>query len=353
MLIFIGAGVSKLFGIPDMKGFTDIFDKDTDISSDEVYCGIKRSFEGARARFEEGFDLEVLMTVLDDLGRDEDELWRRMSPQTAKFLFRNFSQINHLQDMKVRETSRLLLGRIKRIIVSECLKADGEKQQKVTEVYDGLMQALSRHEGNDLSGDKKINYPSRLKIFTTNYDRCIETYLGIRQIDFTQGLNQRFGYNAFDVSSYEDEGTEHYVKVFKLHGSVDLFNIDGVVRQRRHGETIGEEVVYFPIEFGGYNRVIESPYLELFYLFRKELDDERRWIIAGTSLRDRTICSIMNDVIRLKSEKERPRILFINPDQGVIDRVGTWGYSHLKDRLIPISNDFGLPETYDSIMKKL
>jgi len=291
------------------------------------------------------------MTILDDLSRDEDELWRRMSPQTAKFLFRNSGQINYLQDEKIKKASRLLLSRIKEIIVSECFKADDEKQEKILEVYDGLMKILSRRFDADLSGDRKINYPKHLKIFTTNYDRCIETYLGIRQIDFTQGLKQRFGQNLFDVSSYTE--AEQDIKVFKLHGSVDLFNIKGIIRQRRHNEIIGEEVIYFPIEFSGYNRVIESPYLELFYLFREEIGNDGTWMIAGTSLRDRTICSIMNDVIRLKSEKERPNILFINPDQSVIDRVGAWGYSHLRDRLIPLPHDFGLPETYDLISKRL
>jgi hypothetical protein len=69
MLLFLGAGVSRLFDIPDMKGFIQIFDSEAKISQNNIYDKIKKTFG-------EDTDLEVLMTILEDLSKDEKTLWK-------------------------------------------------------------------------------------------------------------------------------------------------------------------------------------------------------------------------------------------------------------------------------------
>lgn len=340
MILFIGAGVSKLFGIPDTKGFVEVFDKQPDISQTTIYMKIKETFT-------EDVDLEVLMTVTEDLSKQYDDLMRSISPQTTQFIIRNNLKRGHLR--KLRKEAHNLLQEIKSIIRSECVESERESQDKILNIYDSLFKTMSQKLPTSTSGDGRVTYPNALKIVTTNYDRCIETYLGQHQIDFAQGLVQRYGNTLFDISTFNDGGM--IVGLLKLHGSIELFNINGIVRRKIYEEEIGEEVVYYPVEFSGYQHVIESPYLELFYLFRERINRDNVWIIIGSSLRDRTICSIMNDVIRLKTEGQRPKVVFVNPDDAVIKRLGEWGFIYLKDRIRQVKEYFGKEETNGKILK--
>lgn len=351
MIVFIGAGVSKIFGIPDTKGFIEIFNNTTTISKSKIFSDIKNSF-----RIE--VDLEVLMTILEDLSKNQEDLYRSISPQTVDFLFRNISNRNHyVTSQAIKDESAHVVENVKNIIKSECFKAEAEGRKTILEVYDkffnNLSEALNRTTNTYKSGDNEISYPANLKIFTTNYDRCIETYFRERQIPYSAGFIERFGCLHFDVSSYKDK--ENIVGLFKLHGTIDLFNINGEIRQRMFGETTGEEIIYYPIEFSGYRHVIESPYLELFYLFRERTSSDlsKKWLIAGSSLRDRTICSIMNDVIRLKREAERPQVIFVNPDKNAIERLQYWGFPHLVNKIIHVPTLFSSEETRVSLYSLL
>lgn len=347
MLIFIGAGVSKIFEIPDMRGFIEIFDNDPQITQFDIYEDIKRTFGN-------DIDLEILMTILDDLSKDRKDFLKSISPQTTQFILRNINTKNYIYDDEVIDKSKFILGNIKNILRNECRKAEFEYQDKILDVYDRFLETICRYVSNHYtSGDKKISYPNNLKFVTTNYDRCIETFLRKRQIQFVQGLVNKFGHLTLDVSSFNDGSNR--VGLFKLHGSIDLFTIDGMIRRKIYEEESGLELVYYPVEFSGYQHIIESPYLELFYLFRERLNQEDTWIIIGSSLRDRTICSIMNDVIRLKTEGEYPKIIFVNPEVGIIPRLKDWGFPYLADRVSQnhIRDYFGSDETNKKILEHL
>ena len=353
MIVFIGAGVSKLFGVPDTKGFIEIFDNEPQISQSEIYTDIKK-------RFGEDIGLEVLMTILDDL--NEPDFWERISPQTTRFLLETFtleSVKRFVIDSNTRKESRRVFEKIKSIIRDQCHSAPVENKSDILDIYDRFFDTISKVSGEYRSGDGRIQYPRFLRFVTTNYDRCIETYFGTREVEFVQGLVPRFGYEEFDASSgFLIKGGlplahPNAIELFKLHGSIDLFNIDGRIRRRIYGEDIGEEVIYYPIEYGGYRHIIESPYLELFYLFRQRISQDNQWIIIGTSLRDRTICSIMNDVIRLERGIERPKIIFVNPDKTVIDRLRNWDFVYLADRIRSVNERFGSDETNEIILKHL
>ena len=342
MILFIGAGVSKLFGIPDTKGFIEVFDKQPNISQTAIYMKMKETFA-------DDVDLEVLMTVTEDLSKPYDILVRSISPQTTQFIIINDLKRNRLRQL--RKEARSLLKDMKSIIRSECMKSESRSQDDILDTYDPFLGTLSSSSPIHTSEDGRVRYPNMLKIITTNYDRCIEIYLRRRQIPFAQGLAQKYGDTVFDVSSFDDKGNR--VGLFKLHGSIDLFDINGILRRKIYDEEIGEEVVYYPVEFSGYQHVIESPYLELFYLFRDRINRDNIWIIIGSSLRDRTICSIMNDVIRLKPEGQQPRVVFVNPDDTVVKRLGEWGFIYLRDRIRHVKEYFGSKETNEMIMISL
>lgn len=201
------------------------------------------------------------------------------------------------------------------------------------------------------SGTHAFTLPTDLRIFTTNYDQCIETYFKQKEIDFSNGVTPRFGDSIFDVDSYDlNVEKNKNCKIYKLHGSVDLFQKEDKIRRLEVPRTedpflikeYGEESMRWPIEFGGYRHIIESPYLDLFRRFRDLAKEKNWWIVVGFSFRDRTICSILNDVLRLKPKRERPNVLLLNRNpQPVIKRLKDWNYQALVDTIFPVEVEFG------------
>jgi hypothetical protein len=152
-----------------------------------------------------------------------------------------------------------------------------------------------------------------------------------------------------DVDFYESPLTRD-IKIYKLHGSVDLFEKNGKIRQLSAagaertflGQEYGEESMRWPIEFGGYRHIIESPYLELFGKLRDAAKTKDWWIIIGFSFRDRTVCSLLNSVLGLKTERSRPKafLLDTHPDR-IVQRLKEWEYQALADTIHPIEVEFG------------
>lgn len=359
MIIFLGAGASRPFGIPTMPEFIGIFDKV--MGKNRLYNEIKNSFE------KESFDLEVLMTILEDLSKDKKELWRAISPQTSEFLFRKAKEkgFHYAETLGKTYTAEKCLSELKEIIRRECFRAVRDNADEILEVYDQLFKFLRAVTGSEIvrgriggflqAGDGKFEYPPNLKIFTTNYDTCVEAFLNRHQVNFTQGIVLRYGDYVLDIDSYDDKDDK--VGVFKLHGSIDFFRKNGEIRQfpafptrdglTYLGEEFGEEHIRFPIEFGGYRHVIESPYLDLFRLFRDRIKVayQTLWLLIGTSFRDIAICSIMNDVLRLKERGRLPIIILVNPSaKAIVNRLKKWGMNTFAELIKPVEEKFGTNE---------
>jgi hypothetical protein len=341
-----------------MLDFVELFDKEFEES--KIYADLKSAFEGT-------FDLETVMTVLEDLSKSEEDLIETISPQTARFLLKSH-RISDDHSDGINSRSRQLeavelQNRIKSIIRGECNKAVG-KESTIMKVYDDFFTFLDNENRmgskpshslwsmtNYGSGEDSRNFPTDLRIFTTNYDQCVETYLNRRQIEYCGGIIQRFGENVFDVDSYDSPPEQNKpCKIYKLHGSVDLFEKEGKIRKLDAPRTddrfvikeYGKESMRFPIEFGGYRQIIESPYLDMFRRLRDTAKKENWWIIIGFSFRDRTVCSILNDVLRLKPQRERPTVLLLNRHTDpVLNRLMKWGYEALHDRIYPAEVEFG------------
>lgn len=361
----MGAGASRAFEVPTMSEFIDIFDKE--MRESNLYNEIKNSFD------RDSFDLEVLMTILEDFSKDSPELFRTISPQTSTYLLNRLmrdaetnahasnlrKRLEHLTErqQEASESFRKLKGIIRR----ECFNAVQKNVNMILKTYDELFSLLRQGEISKdkvarfhRSGDGVLNYPTNLKIFTTNYDTCMETFLNRHQVIFTQGVVPRYGYNVFDIDSFNDSGGR--VGVFKLHGSVDLFRKNGEIRQlpvaypseegmTYLGEEFGQELMRYPIEFGGYRHVIESPYLDLFRLFRDRIKNDPLWLLIGSSFRDLTICSIMNDVLRTKERGGYPMILLVNPSaEEVVKRLRNWGMTTFARITQKVEEKFGTPE---------
>ncbi|KKK85221.1 hypothetical protein LCGC14_2775470 [marine sediment metagenome] len=138
-----------------------------------------------------------------------------------------------------------------------------------------------------------------MKLFTTNYDLCIETAglrLGVVLIDgFSHSAEQRFNRGHFDhdivrraVSSTKADYLDGVFQLHKLHGSVDW--------RRRSDEVVirsldapGENrkpVLIYP-RSSKYQEAFESPYLDMFAALQAALrEPDTTLIVSGFGFAD-------------------------------------------------------------------
>jgi len=139
----------------------------------------------------------------------------------------------------------------------------------------------------------------RVKLFTTNYDLCIETAglrLGVVLIDgFSHSAEQRFNRDHFDhdivrraASSTKADYLDGVFHLYKLHGSVDWRRrSDEVVI--RSVEDPGEDrmpVLIYP-RSSKYQEAFESPYLDMFAALQAALrEPDTTLIVSGFGFAD-------------------------------------------------------------------
>lgn len=139
----------------------------------------------------------------------------------------------------------------------------------------------------------------RVKLFTTNYDLCIETAglrLGVVLIDgFSHSAEQRFNRDHFDhdivrraASGTKADYLDGVFHLYKLHGSVDW--------RRRSDEVVirsvdapGEDrkpVLIYP-RSSKYQEAFESPYLDMFAALQAALrEPDTTLIVSGFGFAD-------------------------------------------------------------------
>ncbi|MEP4247008.1 SIR2 family protein [Tateyamaria sp.] len=139
----------------------------------------------------------------------------------------------------------------------------------------------------------------RIKLFTTNYDLCIETAglrLGVVLIDgFSHSAEQRFNRDHFDhdivrraASSTKADYLDGVFHLYKLHGSVDWRrrSDDVVIRSLDEPTDKRKPVLIYP-RSSKYQEAFESPYLDMFAAFQAALrEPDTTLIISGFGFAD-------------------------------------------------------------------
>lgn len=95
MILFLGAGASKPFEIPTTKDFA--IDAIKTLSSD-TYKKEASFLEEIKDTFKDKFDLEILLTVLDDLSKDD--VLEIISPVTVKFILEKRNPKKYIEKKK-------------------------------------------------------------------------------------------------------------------------------------------------------------------------------------------------------------------------------------------------------------
>lgn len=357
MLLFLGAGASINFGIPDTKGFIAIFEEDDSICSSAIYKKIKENIAN------ESFDTEILMTILDDLSKPQEELLDSISPHTSKLLLQpGIEKEYFLTNGDIQVECHDILRKIKKLIRVRCLEKVREQRENIMKSYDLFFNSLQGLTSALQSQDSYGTIYSKMDIFTTNYDTCIETYFNIRKVETLKGVELKYGEEILNSSIFFEN--RHNIGLVKLHGSVDLFTKDKKIRcligagasdvdsTTSMGEDYGEEFMIYPVESSGAVDEMQSPLIELLHYFKQRLNENLTWIIIGSTFRDMAVASIMNEVIMQKNEKHYPIVLHINPEATRINEyILKKGYGYLAKMIKPMDTEFINDDLVEKLLK--
>ncbi|MBI5253306.1 MAG: SIR2 family protein [Euryarchaeota archaeon] len=309
VLIFLGAGASKPFGIPTTKEFVGEFAKylkESKSSQEEIelYRDIEIFLFN---RFRPNDDLENILTVLSNFASDITV--RKLGPTADYYVHRYYAE--RLRGKKSRritldtgkrkkdiETAKVLADKLKKFVWEKCYSPN---QDKILEVYDRFFERIAGATPSRQSTVEGTSYPP-CEIFTTNYDLCVETYCKIRGIEINRGIEHD---RALQYSTLKFENYTHSynVRLFKLHGSIDLYKLkSGHIIQDTfrlqpgaktpYGDEIVEEWMVYPVQE---KYIYQEPFFSMFSELKKQLEVTAYWIVVGHSFRDDAIKNIFVD----------------------------------------------------------
>ncbi|MBD7989418.1 SIR2 family protein [Ochrobactrum sp. Sa2BUA5] len=175
----------------------------------------------------------------------------------------------------------------------------------ILEKVDFVDQAtdLSAHKGLFQKFAKRAVDKPRVKVFTTNYDLCIEeaaSRLGVVLVDgFSHSAEQRFNRDYFqhDIVRRQSSGTKaDYIDgvfhLYKLHGSIDWRRRaeSTVIRSLANHPDL-KPVLIYP-RSTKYQEAFETPFLDMFAAFQTALrEPDTALLIAGFGFADDHISS--------------------------------------------------------------
>lgn len=148
--------------------------------------------------------------------------------------------------------------------------------------------------------DTGYTYP--LKIFSLNYDMCVEENLQNDTISLERGFTDEkiWDYRQYDLDG--DDVRDFYL--YKLHGSLDWFRDD---ERRLTYADLPQRVDALKMEiiFGVQNKLQSyDPYLFYFYAFREASFDAELIISSGYGFMDRHINDNLINAFKLDSNKK-------------------------------------------------
>ena len=302
-MLFLGAGASKPFGIPTMAEFTEaILAGIESLPPDEPTGKILKDYVSKIREIQEkakswGFnpDIEAILSILQ--GRaDPKKALNDLGPSLTVFTqeYRNMAP-DTLASVAVAEIEQIIYRRCSQLDINRAIKLYGE-------LWDYLSQNLTIPLGGGRSNLRQtihIGQSGLQRIFTTNYDRSVETFLVRRGLSFSDGF-QLDGVGDHIFTGNWGGGTNLY----KMHGSINYYQReDGrIVRSDAplgnvdaYGREIKGRMMIYPT---GEKYSSRSPFYEYLGQLRQALFAEQVCIVIGYSFRDVPINNAFLDGIQ-------------------------------------------------------
>jgi len=280
IIFLLGAGASADAGIPISKKMVD--DIETSINSNEwkkykdLYYLIKSGVQYSAGLSGKtiNFNIEILLFVLEELLQKENHLlYPFIGSWNVKFnevIKDDFDLIKDFQNEIKQKLQRWVTPRDYR-------NADYFKNVKLLK--------------------DELTFP--LRIFTLNYDRCIEENSNRRDFEFLiergfeeEETNRLWNYKRFDEVTAD---TEPDIYLYKLHGSIDWERDEETkVVSCIDGAPSKPDLI-----FGTQNKLqFADPYLYLFSAFRFHTLKAKLIICVGYSFSDEHINGLISQALK-------------------------------------------------------
>jgi hypothetical protein len=338
VVMFLGAGASRPFGIPTMKEFVLSFeDEIRSGSKDELklYLEVKE----VASKYSNVVDLETIFSILEGLVNGDPRgstshygnyyYHLALGEAFQKATYQYITIIS--QKMSVAASLR---QRLEDYVAQKC-KIPTDQFDNIMKVYGDLFTKLSGRTAGGKQHDAL--FPSGdWAIFTTNYDTCIESFCRKAKID----LNNCFFYNTAlrrRIPNW-DALSSGGLKLIKLHGSINWsIEDDGLlVELDTSGPSIvgaerfvGRRMIY-PVD---QKLVYQDPFLRLYHRLLIDLASTDKWIIIGYSFNDPIVTRMF-----IEASSSGKKMVYVHPEA---DSIAKERLASLKFTPSVITNRFG------------
>lgn len=294
VLVFLGSGASKQFGVPLthelLKGFLGEKVIPQDIRSQS------RSLLGKLRRYKINDNLENLLTLVD-ARVDPSIIWSRVAPYIPEI-----ADLQRIQHLKAHPQDKEIGRLLRDYVFRKCFINDAEQVDKVQTFFLDFLDGIRDYFG--LRKDLKGRFP-QLPIFTTNFDNAFEQFCRRHQVGLYDGYDYlSSGGVQFNHVFYDDKIYAERFKIYKLHGTV---------RYVRNADDIYDEITTLPssgditingrpafpdlVYSGSYQYSSNSPQLELLYLMKEKLRISNQIIVVGYSFNDPHVITIFREIL--------------------------------------------------------
>ncbi|MFW5895441.1 MAG: SIR2 family protein [archaeon] len=284
VIFFLGAGASINAGIPDTKTFVEKFQsylEENNLEYSEKVENIVKNIEDTNLTK----DVEVLMEVLErkaSLGSENPDPLLSLSEE-------------EIADID-KDTSQDILDELRMFIRNKAIP-DSEN----VEYFSNLLKVVRARP---------------LKIFTVNYDTCIEQMCEKHKLNYSDGFEL-----SWDPTNFSEDND---INIYKLHGSAIWYRASesGFVKlplsinpqtQLKNLELIGGESLSEVILYPSRKDTFLPPMIYLMRKFSETLNDRtnRLLVVVGYSFRDQYVRDILWEAFRKNPDL---RMIFISPN---------------------------------------
>lgn len=124
-------------------------------------------------------------------------------------------------------------------------------------------------------------YPKILNIITTNYDRVLEHTMSYFNISYTDGFSGQ-NMSAFNEKMFDDKKIT--VKLVKVHGSLNWFDVNGKIRYSSQEITDAHKII--PPGKKKYEEAYKTPYRELIQQSDQFIKTGKSFFVVGFGFND-------------------------------------------------------------------
>lgn len=282
IVILLGAGASVDASIPHSAQMIGEVEKliTTDnkwIKYKSLYYYIRSSIyfsDGLRGTFDNkvNYNIERLVNTLDELSkRNEHTLFPFVgswSPTLVEVAGSTFELITELRAEIVHKLRTEWLAM---------------KNYNQANYFQGLVRFR-----------KEYQYP--LRVFTLNYDLCVEKVCGADNVEIERGFDE---HRLWDWRQFENEADKD-IYLYKLHGSADWFDEDDRLTYSDDTSNIANPAIIFGTT---YKLQYRDPFLFLAYEFRKWTLDSQIIVTIGYGFGDEHINRIIQQALNANEER--------------------------------------------------